>query len=126
MSPRASDTTEAVSASPTNGRLFTTKIDIGTDAPLEEDDLTSESNPAIRCEVRRENEKLIKKVNKNPEQGSKMEGSKSERDDRASRSEDSNTRNRKVLQESENRGPWQLSSVNTLTLANQALVAPIN
>ena len=77
LGPSESDTTEAVCVSPTSGRLFTTTIDIGTDAPMEEDDLTSENNPAIRCEVRRQYERLIKEVNKNPEQGGIMERSKS-------------------------------------------------
>ena len=68
--------------SPTSGRLFTTTIYIGTDAPMEEDDLTSENNLAIRCEVRREYERLIKKVNENPERCGKMERSTSGKEQR--------------------------------------------
>ena len=62
---KASNAVEAVCVSPTTGRQFTTAVDLGNEITMDEDDLTSENNPAKRVEVRRDYERLVKETDKN-------------------------------------------------------------
>ena len=94
VSSRASNAVEAVCVSPTTGRLFTTAVDLGKEIPMDEDDLTSENNSAIRAEVRREYERIEKEMDKNSGQAFEKKKVSRSGKERRSRSEHSMSRSK--------------------------------